>query len=118
MDGRLGEWCQDSRTMTLDPRQLQVERRCTAMHELIHAERGHHGCQPARVELSVRKEAARRLISIYDLVNAIIFNGHDLAQIADECWVDEDTLRTRLEHLHPAERAYIQGRIAAREGAA
>lgn len=118
MDDRLGEWCEDSRTITLDPRQVQAERRCTAMHELIHAERGHRDCQPERVELSVRKECARRLICVHRLAEALIFYGDDLAQVADELWTDQDTLRTRLEHLHPAERGYIIRRLAAREGAA
>lgn len=104
--------------MTLDPRQLQVERRCTATHEAIHAERGHRGCQPAAVERAVRTEAARRLVPIADLTGALVIYGDDLIQVADDCWVDLDTLTTRLEHLHPAERGYIERRIAAREGAA
>lgn len=101
--------------MTLDPRQLQAERRCTAMHELIHAERGHHGCQPGPVEMSVHKEAARRLISIHALVDALVFYGEDWAAVAEECWVDEETLHTRREHLHPAERGYLLRRLAALE---
>lgn len=105
--------------MTLDPRQLQAERRCTATHELIHAERGHRGCQPPAVELSVRSECARRLIGINALVDAVLFYGEqNLPALADELWVDVETVTIRLNHLHPAERGYLDRRIAARGDAA
>lgn len=117
LDGRLGEWCERTRTMTLDPRQLQSERRVTATHEAIHAERGHDGCQTDSVELSVRKETARRCITIYALVDAILFYGEtDLPALANELWCDLDTVQTRKDHLHPAERGYIRQRLEARDG--
>jgi hypothetical protein len=97
--------------------QLQVERRCTITHEMIHVERGDAGCD-ARAELLVRRETARRLIPIRTLGDAYLFWGDDLAALAEELWVDEDVLQTRLEHLHPAERGYLQQRLAARDGAA
>jgi hypothetical protein len=117
LDGRLGEWCEDTHTMTLDPRQLQRERRCTATHEAIHAERGDR-CGDPKTEARVRRETARRLISIRALGDAYLFWGDDLASLAEELWVDEDVLRTRLDHLHPAERGYLQQRLAGRDGSA
>jgi hypothetical protein len=118
LDGRLREWCADIRTITPDPRQLQRERRCTATHEAIRAERGDR-CGDPKTELLVEKASARRLIGIYPLTEAVLFHGTtDLAAFAEELWVDEKTAQIRLEHLHPAERGYIERRLAAREGAA
>jgi hypothetical protein len=119
MDGLLGTWDAVTSTITLHPDQRQDERRCTATHEAIHAEWGHEGgCDP-KTELRVRKEAARRLIPIAALADALMFYGHDLHQVRLELWVDPETLRTRLDHLHPAERGYIRARMRARdEGAA
>jgi len=97
--------------------QLQVERRCTLTHELIHIERGDQGCE-ARAEDAVRRETARRLIPIRALGDAVVFWGDDLAALADELWVDEDTMQTRLDTLHPSERGYLKRRVALRDGAA
>jgi glyoxylase-like metal-dependent hydrolase (beta-lactamase superfamily II) len=38
--------------------------------------------------------------------------NHDLAEAADDLWVDEQLLRCRLRHLHPSERGYLQQRLA------
>lgn len=119
MDGRLGAWCADTNTIRMHPGQGQAQGRVTATHEQIHAERGHRGCQPDAVEVSVRKATARRCITLYSLADAVLFYGtDDLAALADELWVDVETVHTRLTHLHPAERGYLERRLAARDGAA
>lgn len=116
MDGRLGEWDERTRTMTLDPRQLQRERRVTATHEAIHAERRDRCGGDERVEWIVRRETARRLICIHALADAVLFYGeHDLAALAEELWVDEDTVEVRRQTLHPAERGYLRHRVALRD---
>ncbi len=97
----------------MDPDQNQAERRCTAAHEAIHAERGDTSCYSA-----VHREAARRLIDVRRLGEALAFYEGDLVQVAEELWVDLDTLRTRLDHLHPAERGYLQRRLSMREESA
>ena len=85
---------------------LQVERRCTLMHELIHDERGiPHGHDPAE-ESRVEQESAHRLIPLDGLVDAARWTEH-LQEAADVLWVTEDLLRVRIEHLHPAERHAI-----------
>jgi hypothetical protein len=117
LDDRLGEWCEETRTITLDPRQLQRERRCTATHEVIHAERGDR-CGDPKTEEHVRRETARRLIPIGALGDAYLFWGHDLPALAEELWVDEDVLLTRLNTLHPSERGYLRRCVALREGTA
>lgn len=111
--GLLGSWCEDDRTMRYGSTLNQAERRCTAAHELIHIERGDVECDPR-----VHREAARRLITIEALVDAALFHGDDLEALAEALWVDEDTLMTRLSHLHPAERGYLRSRLAAKETSA
>lgn len=119
MDGRLGSWCADTKTIRMHPGQGQAQRRVTATHEQIHYEWGHDGCQPDAVELAVRKATARRLIHIRTLGDAVVFYGTtDLPGLADELWVDVETAQLRLEHLHPAERGYLERRIALRDGVA
>jgi hypothetical protein len=119
LDGRLGAWDARTSTIYMHPRQGQAQGRVTATHEQIHQEWGHDGCQPERVEVRVRKAAARRLISIYALVDAVLFWGDaNLPALAEDLWVDVETVRVRLDHLHPAERGYLQQRLAARDGAA
>lgn len=117
MDGRLGQWCEQSRTMTLDPRQLQHERRVTATHEAIHAERRDSGRCSGLVERQVRAETARRLISLDDLADALVWT-QDEWEVAEELWVDVETARVRIDTLTDAEKDYIERRIAACEGAA
>lgn len=116
-EGQLGDTDGVSR-IRLANGQLQVERRCSITHEMIHVERGHTGCCDEKAEARVRREAARRLIPLYALAAAVVFHGEDWAAVAEELWVDDDTLQARLEHLHPAERGYLRRRLASRDGEA
>lgn len=103
-----------SMTVTVDDRLLQVERRSAIAHELTHIERGPVPVEPimaAREELAVEKATAIKLIPIHDLGEALAWAGGDLHQAADELWVDVQTLRVRLEHLHPCERHYLRRRL-------
>lgn len=111
--GRLGSWCQVSRHVRLHPELTQAERRCTLTHELIHAERGDTSCDP-----SVHREAARRLIATRDLLAAVAFYGEDWPAVAEELWVDEDTLQVRLDTAHPAEKGALRRTLALREESA
>lgn len=109
---KLGRTNWHDRTITLDPDQDQAQRRSTLAHELVHVERGPIGnvhYRP-REERLVDAVAARRLIGIRDLGEALAW-AHNLAEAADELWVDESMLRARLEHLHPAERHYLRRRL-------
>ncbi|MBN8883005.1 MAG: ImmA/IrrE family metallo-endopeptidase [Salana multivorans] len=102
---RLGESDGDC-TIWMDKRQRQVQRRCTLMHEIIHLERGDvDGCAD-RGEVDVEREAARRLIPIEDLLDKVRWT-HDLAELADELWVDEDMLHARLDGLSARERMLL-----------
>lgn len=101
----------------IDPRQSQAERRCTIAHEMAHIELGHvNGCSLAE-EVAAAVLAARRLIPVRRLADALVWSQHP-TEVAETLWVDRDTLETRLAHLHPAERHYITQRLAAREDGA
>lgn len=107
-------------TITLHPLLTQAERRSTLAHELVHLERG----QPpphlaAREEQLVEEIAARRLVGLDDLADAIVWHdgqAHD--DMADDLWVDRAILVARIRALRPDERAYIEEIVARREGTA
>ena len=90
----------------LDRHLGQVERRCTLAHELEHIRRGHTGCQADAVEADVHRTVARRLIPFDALLDALRW-ARSLHELADELWVDEDTVLARLAHLHPSERTKV-----------
>lgn len=116
--GMLGTWDNARAVITLHPAQTQRQRRCTLAHELVHAERGHDGPCSAVVEQAVHAEAARRLIALDALGEALAFCGEDAYALAEELWVDLDTLHARLNHLHPSERGYLLRRLSMREESA
>lgn len=93
----------------LDDRLNQVERRCVLTHELRHLEMGHRSCQPLRVEMEVCLHAARKLISLRDLVSVAPWSS-DLYEMADELWVTPQTLRDRLMGLRLCERRILAER--------
>lgn len=103
----------EARTVTLARGLNQAERRCTIDHESEHVRRGPVPAwlQP-REEREVDRISARRLLPDIRAVGEALAWAHNVAEAADELWVDEDTLHARLEHLHPSERAYLCRRLA------
>lgn len=89
---------------------LQVERRCVLAHELAHAVRGDLPCGEAvldaRQEAFVEQWAARKLIALDDLADALRWS-RQADEVAETLWVTVDLLEVRMRHLHPAERAYL-----------
>lgn len=92
-----------------------AQQRCTLAHELVHLERGGGGCGPwsGREEFLVHAEAARRLVSLDALADAMCELGGDhsvgaLARLVD---VDTETARLRLQLLTAAERAGLRARL-------
>lgn len=87
-------------------RLLQVERRCSLAHELIHLEHGHTGaCSPAH-EADIDREAARRLIPWERLLAAVRW-AHTEEELADELWVTDRILRARTDSLRADELVEI-----------
>ena len=112
----LGRTDFDSRTVTLAKGMTQAQRRSTIAHETAHIERGPVPAflQP-REEAQVDQLAARRLISFDALAAAAVW-AHTVEELAEELWVDVDTMLCRLRHLHPSERTKITAIIRARDG--
>lgn len=99
-DDLLGECHYASRTIWLDNRLSQVERRCVLEHERQHM------LDPSADEEHVDQAAARSLVPLDALVSALRWS-RDLREVAWECWVTLDVLSCRLTHLHPSERATV-----------
>jgi hypothetical protein len=93
--GRLGE-TDGAQLIRLHPDQSQVQRRCTLAHELAHVELGHVGGASPVEERAARQLAARWLVDMEPLLDGLRW-ADDLATVADECWVDEETLMARLD---------------------
>lgn len=89
----------------------QAERRSVLCHELAHALRGDlptgSAVLDAKQEATVTKWAARQLIELTALLDALRWSL-SIGEVADELWVSEELVRTRLDHLHPAERAWLK----------
>lgn len=88
----------------------QAERRCTLTHELVHRERGPvpaDSAAAAREEQIVDEIAARRLISLPALIDGLRWTRQP-HELADHLWVDEPTLRTRMDTLDPVEVAELE----------
>jgi len=93
----------------------QRERRSTLAHELVHLERGiapYHPHYTLREERIVDEIAARRLIPLDDLFNAMIWcQGRVDDEVAEELGVDLDTLNTRINTLEPCEQQWLERQI-------
>lgn len=112
-DGYAGVTDFAHKTIWLDHRLSQASRRSVLAHELEHVERRIVARDPvlrAREEEAVNRAAARRLISIRQLGEALAWTM-DLDEVAAECWVDRATLEARLRGLHPAEVHYLKRRL-------
>lgn len=108
-------WLPDEQAIVLDDRLNRVQRRCALTHELVHAERGDRTCVTpvleARQERRTHAEASRRLITLDDLFDGLLWagwNDHDLAAHLD---VDMPTLRLRCDVLTASERKSIDQRL-------
>jgi hypothetical protein len=109
-----------TRTVTLDKRLRQTERRCTIAHENLHITRGPVPDDPvivAREELVIEKMVARCLIPLDRLCETLAW-AWTKHEAAEELWVDPQTLTTRLKHLHPCEAAVLRRRLPHREDTA
>ncbi|AZS12375.1 helix-turn-helix DNA binding protein [Gordonia phage Kenna] len=89
----------------------QRERRSALAHELVHCERGDDGVACSRwhlqkLERQVHLTAAKRLITIDELADAVI-SEPDYASMSQKLWVDDYTFRLRLAYVTEDERAAI-----------
>jgi hypothetical protein len=113
-DGALG-YTDCTTTIVLTTGLTQAERRCTLDHELVHIERGPapHWLE-AREERTVNEITARRMIPFDALADAMVWSFDD-HELAEELWVDVDTVRNRLAALTDEESAELNRRLDAAE---
>lgn len=115
-DGYLGWWDPEARTIWLDRDLDQTERRCTLLHELVHARRGDVACADpvldARQEARVERECAQSLVPGESLAEAVRWS-RDPHEVAEALGVDIDTLTVRLIRLSAAERARLDEVVSA-----
>jgi hypothetical protein len=104
----------DDKVISLRSDLTWEERRCTVLHECLHAEWGPTlvGVLAERQELRVRRETARLLLPSIREVGEALAWALSPAEAASELSVDVDVLRDRLRWLDPGERRYLRGRAA------
>lgn len=116
MVGRVGEYLHRDRLIVLDKRMPRRQMRSVLCHELRHAERAEVGidCTKARrvQEARADREAARLLIDVRDLGDALVLHGQHVSAVAVELRVSDKMVRTRLSALHPAERGFLRDRLS------
>lgn len=100
-----------TRTITLRYSMPFEERRCVIAHELVHDERGDvpRWMKP-REEAAVRRESARRLITLDELERALRWAEY-IEDAAEELRVDVPTLQARLADLTEDERAHLERQL-------
>lgn len=107
LEGRCGE-TNGRDLIRLDKRLLQVERRCTLAHELVHLEAGEGRPCSASREREVNRIAAARLVPFEALVKAARWARGPL-ELAEELWVTPSMLEARCETLTAAELFAVAG---------
>lgn len=104
----------DEKVISLRSNLTWEERRCTVLHECLHAERGPTlvGVLAEREELRVRRETARLLLpSVAEVAEALAW-AHSVDEAAVELLVDVGVLLDRLRWLDATERAVLGARAA------
>ena len=99
-----------AKRITLDADLLEVEARCALAHELLHAIRGPVPANPvlaAREERQVEQQAARRLIPLGALIEALKWSRRP-SEVAEALGVDEDMLGARLAGLEDVELQAVE----------
>lgn len=108
--GERGRWYPGLHAIVIDERLTQAERRCTLMHELVHRMRGdvHVTDEVAmnRQEKHCHQMVARMLIP-FSRLQAAMHWGRDRHELAEELWVDVETLTARVLGLSEAEAARL-----------
>jgi len=86
---------------------------CTVLHEALHLL---NGPQPrglkAHEEEWVRRQTAREMLPDIRHLGEVLAWASNPMEAADELGVDIYVLRKRIRHLHPAERGYLERRLA------
>ena len=113
--GRLGEYVHHLSLIRLDPTMPRRQARSVLCHELRHHEYSdqHTFCDQVNrwQEIRADAEAARLLIDVRDLADALLVHQQHLPAVAIALRVSIDMLEVRLKRLHPSERHLITRRL-------
>jgi hypothetical protein len=112
--GELG--CTDvpNRLFRIRPNLLQVQRRTVIDHELRHARDGDDRRQHPKREAVVNRESALALVPFPVLLEAWLW-AYSVEEMAEECFVDVQTMRRRIDYLTSGERETIRCALAQRD---
>lgn len=121
LDGPHAVWCPRERVIVIDARLTRVQARCALAHELEHiasgdrAVRGTGGARyTARQERRADEAAARRLISLDDLADALSWAlGSD--ELGEALHVTDHMAFVRCATLTGDEKALIEDRLHRKE---
>lgn len=109
--GALGEYVHRQHLIRLHPSLTRRQARSVLCHELRHAEAGDVG-MTLRQEFMADTRAARLLIDVHDLAEAMVLHDQHRSAVAVELHVALDVVNTRLKHLHRREWEYLRARLA------
>lgn len=114
--GRLGEYLHHLNLIRLHPDLPRRQARAVLCHELRHHEFSDVGtlCGKTKAFQERRADgaAARLLVDIRDLADAMVIHERHASAVAVELRVSLDVVQTRVDRLHPSERAYLKRRLA------
>lgn len=103
--------CWEERVILLEVTRSIAERRSDLAHAIGHLDLEHRGdTYNMKHEEAASRYAAKMLIDLRVLGEAMAWSD-SRAEVAELLRVDELTLAKRLEHLHAAERGYLQRRL-------
>lgn len=104
--------CVKDRVIFIDRARTTAERRCDLAHALAHVELGHNERRNHRQERAAVRYAAKMLIDLDPLAEALAaVYPSPAADAAEILGVDVETLAVRLECLHPGEMGTIRRRL-------
>lgn len=105
--------CIRDKVILLERDRTKWERRCDLGHALAHIELGHTDRQNKNDERAAVRHAAKMLIDLVPLGEALAQSlGKATDEAAELLGVDVETLTVRLQVLHPTETAYLRRRLA------
>lgn len=114
--GRLGEYIHHLSLIRLEPAMPRRQARAVLCHELRHHQFGDVATFCASLnrwqEARADSAAARLLIDIHDLSDALLVHDQNLQATAVSLRVSVDMVEVRLKRLHPSERHLLARRLA------
>lgn len=100
--------CWRRQVILIEHERTVAQRRSDLAHAIAHLDLEHRGDTFNRHhEEAANRYAANLLIDVRALADAISWS-QDGNEVADALRVDIETLRLRMKHLHPSERAYLR----------